>query len=469
MKMKHLYSLCHAGRFVLLALLTTVTLASCSDDDTIFGFLDTPGITNSNATVSSLTFEWDEVENVSQYVYELRDPDGELIAGDVTQKTRIVFTGLQPSTTYTLDVWAYAAVGSGYKGSKVASLTGTTADIVPLQMSTPAVSVNGTTAIITWDAVEYAASYTYSYINDGEEVSGTTTSTSLTLSKLPVNTYRVSITAVPDESDEAHSVSPAISVDFTIAEVVEVLYGDVVANITMGTYNWTAYITAYSNGTYSIANWYGYGANMEFTIDDNNNVSFPDYYYDGYWYYIPYDETAPDYYVYISDVAFTRNGNTCTLSFTDSGYGSSTITWVAPGISIDDLVGNYSEDSQGYDSYLYNSYWGTSDNSFHLTASDPYADAVVVSKIDDSTIGVTNLYWGTETLVGTVDLEARTITFATGQTWHDWYLFADENDSSAPVVATFDENGVITIDGWGAWYGGYTYCWGTHTVLTPQR
>ena len=70
-------------------------------------------MTNSLATVSSLTFTWDKVKGASSYSGELKNTYGEVVDGIVTVSTTATFTGLQSNTTYTLDIYAYTAVGSG--------------------------------------------------------------------------------------------------------------------------------------------------------------------------------------------------------------------------------------------------------------------------------------------------------------------------------------------------------------------
>lgn len=472
MKMKHLYSLCHAGKVFLLALLAAGMLTACSDDDdSILGQLFSPNVTNSDATVSTLTFEWDEVENVSQYVYELRDEEGELVKGDVTQKTRILFTGLQPSTTYTLDVWAYAAIGSGYKGSQVASLTATTADIVTLQMSTPTVAVDNGTAVITWEAVENAASYEYSYMADGGTVSGSTTETSLTLTGLSVGAYNVSITAVPEEGDEAYVKSPAVNAAFTIDFVKQELWRH------KGTYqsyelgdSWEATLVAYNDGSYKILNWYNVeGYDLEFTVS-GTEMSIENAYYTDYGYYYVYTgrpgaETA---YIYTNGYSSFEGNQTAgelwfyayCNSYDDAGYD--TFTWDSSsdsGLTVDDLVGEWSEHSSGTGEWIW-----------YSDAFDWDTNTVTITKVDDQTILISNFFYDDYgALTATFDAANRTIDIASGQTFLTYYTFAAESDINASVAGSISEDATtISLAGWSAWYNGYTYVEGAQTVLTKK-
>ena len=190
-------------------------LGACSDDDKERIPLDTPSVTSS-ATVSTLTFAWDKIAGATSYSCELKDAYGETLDGIVTVSTTATFAGLQPNTTYTLDVYAYAAIDGAQTTSHVATLTATTAAVVPLKMSELSVEVKGTTAVLSWQPVEHAASYAYAYMTSDGEVKGSTEETVLTLRQLAQGDYRVSVSAVPAEADEAHSASPAASVVFTI-------------------------------------------------------------------------------------------------------------------------------------------------------------------------------------------------------------------------------------------------------------
>lgn len=452
-----------AGRYFLPALLAFGLMTACSDDDVVQTPLSTPNVTNSAQTVSSLTFTWDEVPNVTSYSCELSDPNGIQVDGLVTTSTTASFTGLTPSTTYTLEVYAYAAVGSSNTTSKVATLTATTADVIPLRMTTPAVSVKGTNATITWDEVEYAVCYTYSYMKEGEVVGDTITEPSLTLRNLPMGTYSVAIAAVPDEEDEVHSTSPAINVEVTITQSRDEVWRR------RGTYysawyddTWEATLVYYSDDTYAITSWYGEeGYDLEFSVNGAGGIQVLNH------------QSEDEWYKYVD--IFVWNGDTWNMgiyehdsySYVDfskfaiylyTREGNDTFTWT---MSVDDLVGDYTEETSAYD-YVYD-------------YDVPYqysGNTVTISKVDDSTVTLSNFYWAEEPLTGTVDFDARTITFETGQTFCYYYTFASTTDQSVPVVATFDANATITINNWTAWgeYNGvwYTYVEDAVSTLTKQ-
>lgn len=122
----------------------------------------------------------------------------------------------------------------------------------------------------------------------------------------------------------------------------------------------------------------------------------------------------------------------------------------AKAITVDDLVGSYVENTSGQD------YWNwTSWVDFTQTAN------VTISKVDENTVTVYNLYnWGTE-LTGTVDLTAMTITLQSqafgyyvfcGYPWDESGAYSSEN----PVVATISDDGqTIEIGSWALAYPEY--------------
>jgi len=86
---------------------------------------------------------------------------------------------------------------------------------------------------------------------------------------------------------------------------------------------------------------------------------------------------------------------------------------------------------------------------------------------DENTVVISGCYWY-ENLVGTVDLIARTITFAPGQTFATYYTFAVATGENDPIVATFKELGTIHFIDWSAWYGGSTYVDEAESTLVKQ-
>lgn len=137
----------------------------------------------------------------------------------------------------------------------------------------------------------------------------------------------------------------------------------------------------------------------------------------------------------------------------------------ANAITVDDLVGDYVETTSGYD------FW----NWWTWEPFD-YSGGVTITKVDDTTIAMQGLlnwwndtdgdgnYDALNTLNGTVDFEAGTITFQPQYMETPWYTFCATNwDDTAegytadqPVIATFDvETGIITINNWSMVYQSY--------------
>lgn len=117
-------------------------------------------------------------------------------------------------------------------------------------------------------------------------------------------------------------------------------------------------------------------------------------------------------------------------------------------LTVDDLVGTYCERISGSDWWNYESW-----------LDFEYSDVVTISKVDDTTISITNIYdWGT-TLTGKVNLRTRTITLEP-QNLNTWYVFSgypwDEGGTfvnTNPVIATISEDGkTIEIEDWALSY-----------------
>lgn len=469
-----------AGRYFLPALAAFVFLTACSDDDEMQTPLGTPNVTNSAQTVSSLTFVWDAVPNVSSYSCELSDPDGTQVAGLVTTSTTARFTDLTPNTTYTLNVYAYAAVGSPNTTSKAATLTATTAAVVPLQMSKPEVEILGTTATLTWESVEYAATYEYSYMQGNEEVAGSTSEPSLTLRNMPAGDYRVGIFAVPAEDDEAHSTSPVVAVTFSVVKEKSALWSrtGIYHSVELAD-EWEAELTAYDDGTYTLARWHGVeGYNLEFTVE-GTEVVIQNHYTESNGYYYVYTGRSDVSVVGIypaggySDFSGGKDGGD--LWFYAYGTGSGGydyFTWQGSetgGVTVADLVGTYTEHTTGTDWTL---------NDYAGGEVDKSGNVVTFTKVDDQTISITNLYGSGSTLEATVDLENKTLTFRNNQYIvmpEDGYsyTFGSAAGVDVPLVATFGDDFTVNLSGWAAWAyfsgdGWYSYMDNAFTTLVKN-
>lgn len=286
------YMMRRAGGIFLLAAACMGAFSSCSDDDdTLNGKLDKTNAEVLSQSVSSLSFTWKAIKNASQYAYELRDPEENLVDNGVTTDLAASFTKLKPNTTYQLKVWAYGAYGSGYETSEPIYLTATTPAVVQLGMPEVKVVTSGATTTASWKSVEHAKKYEYYVkLKDSDKVleSGTVTDTEVALYGL-VGEYELGVKSL--STSEAYSDSEYDKVEFKV-EKREVWR-------TVGTFNdgagnsWKATIVAYSNDSYTILKWYGNeGYDLEFSVTSGGNVAVTNAYKDdGSWYYVRTDAT----------------------------------------------------------------------------------------------------------------------------------------------------------------------------------
>lgn len=279
-----------------LLVMVCMGLASCSNDDVVKTPLDAPTISAGETKVSSLAFSWQPVSGATQYAYELYDADGQRVLGAVTSATSIITTGLEPSTTYVLKVWAYADVKGDKTTSPIAVLTATTDAVVPLGNPVPEAAMGNGGVTISWPKVEHATSYLYSYTDaDGKTVEGETEDNSVTITGLPIGEYTIYITAT--SSNEAYSDSEPIALTFrrTKAELWR----------KSGTYtsvglnkSFTAQIVSYDDGSYAIEAPMGEdGYEISFTVPTGRTEIAPMTTPDANGYYSFY--TSSKYYVSI--------------------------------------------------------------------------------------------------------------------------------------------------------------------------
>lgn len=458
MKTKSLY-------LYLVALACLLPFCSCSDDDDVVATpLTAPSLAADEVGVHTLLFSWPAVPGATQYAYELRASDADaVLEGNVTNETAVSFDNLSDATSYTLSVWAFGEYGSDKSTSQLSTITASTLPRIQLADPQPAVAEVGAMISVTWEAVPHATKY-YFECKDADSnmvQSGMTVTPDLSFALDP-GTYSVLIWADSDDWDYVRS--EGVTVTFTVEN--QPLY------VAQGTFSyggssWPATISAYEGGAYSISSWYGTeGYDFNFQVGEDDAVTMPGYYSDGTYIYVPTDS---EYYAYLYDGynSIERNGSTITLWFYEYYAGDwCSFTWEEPtaaAISVDDIVGTYTEASSGYDYYIWD--WGSSDKSFSYDDN-----TVTLSKVDDTTVAVKGFYWIDETLTATLDPASRTLTFAAGQPFASWYSFAAETpDENTPVVAQINEDGTISINGWSAWYGGYAYVLSTTTTLTPVQ
>ena len=460
--MKRIYSF-NLGRLAGIFLLSALCiLSSCKEDEKILTPLPTPEAGLYQATVSSLTLYWDKVANATQYAYELLDPEGEKVAGGVTEGTVAVLYGLKDNTTYKFTVWAYGALEGDYSKSPVAEISVTTPAIV--QLATPTLSVTvGGGALVTWNEVPNATKYILT-ISGGslKESSWDIVETEILIGSLSTGTYTITLKAVSD--DEAFSDSELATATFEIEKKeswrASGTFDDGAGN------KWPVTMIAWSNGSYTLKDWYNVeGYDLEFSVNDDSSINILNCYepyLPNIWVEAGFEEDNGWVQLYTSGGyssfagTWSDGGSVWFYSYKTGGYAE--FTWEGSGGSlIDQLVGSYNQSSTG--SQIFD---GTNWVDFNST------NDVVIEKIDENTVSVTGLMYEDSSLKATFDPVALTLTFEP-QTWLDWYVFCVYDSPTTPVVATISSNG-ITMSDWTAYYTdySYSYVYGASTTLTKK-
>ena len=463
---------------ILLSLGMAIGFSACDDNDDIRQALSSPSVSQENASYQSLSFSWNKIDNAVQYGYRLIDPNGIAIKADVTQKTSVKFTGLQPSTTYTLEVWAFAGLDSDYSTPPAVTLKATTDALV--QLATPAVTAtsdNGLTFI--WEAVPNAIDYSYTVVDaEGAVVeSGTTRDTYLQLSGLPNGDYTITVTAL---AHGGYSQSEAGNATGTVL-ISELYRVEGIYRSAQLDSSWNATMVAYSDNTYSILSFYGVeGYNLDFTVNTANSgdmftILNGEYVNDtaaGYvtW-QIPTGLSDPakliaypwsNYSYWEGDRQSGSVNIGCYYGTNYAEWGYDTFTW--PAVADDDpmsaITGTFNNHFVGSSSINDNWEWESID------ATDWQA---TVKKIDEETVEIDGLYWTDTPVYGIVDFEAGTITIEAQEYGETYYTFASTAGATDSVVATINADGSITVPDMCLWYyfdgdGWYYYMYGSATL-----
>ncbi len=455
-----------------LAVMACMSFVSCSSDDVAKTALESPVIAQGETHVRSLAFSWQPVSGASQYAYELYAPDDNVVLGGTTTTTSVIATGLTPNTTYTLKVWAYAAVTGDKTTSPVATLTATTNATYTLDTPVPEASSANGGVTITWPEVEHATSYAYTCIaEDGEEVaSGETTANSITLSGLAIGDYTLGIKAV--STDEAWLDSEIFSLTFkrTKAELWR----------HTGTYtcgalgeSFPATIVSYDDGSYTIEAPFGVeGYDISFTVDAETGILSPvGAYVDDYDYSYFYPDSQHYMAAYFNGTSYSNfsgdknNGEVWfssylyTMDGTQVGsFAYDDFTWSTEGLSMDDICGTYAAHVTCYDYFDFKA-WATIDRT----------DEVTITDNGDGTVNIYNFYDWQENFTAKVDLSARKLTIEPVANWGEYYTFADASDQTAAVVGTVETDGTITFSDFGAWYSNFSYIYADSKCVMTKK
>ena len=276
----------------MIALMATAFLTSCEEvakKPAEPVALDAPTLTVAEQTETSFMVIWDLVENAVSYTYTIDNG-----AEQSTTNESAEFTDLTAGTTYTVKVKAVAAEDSEYLDSQWATLSVTTLEgedpvVEPQKLDTPELSIEqqGENLVISWTAVENAASY--KYVLD-QEAPATTEELSVTfaMADLAVGEHSVSVTALPEEGSEEFLESDPATGNFTISGDTP----DADFSEWLGTYTMTSTHT------------------LEFGVDDQNYLTM-NYYDEPITAEVSIVESEdPDYvYVYGISQLFDSEGN----------------------------------------------------------------------------------------------------------------------------------------------------------------
>ncbi|MGN0068041.1 MAG: hypothetical protein ACI38V_10700 [Bacteroides sp.] len=451
--------------WVMLSALLMLPLAftGCSEynpfefDDNGKNAINSPSLSESNKTVSQLSFAWDAVEGASQYAYELRDPLDELVSGNVTTETTATFTGLKDNTTYTLNVWAFTALNSDKKGSPVATLKATTAKIVPLEAPVPTATTESGQVVITWEAIEHADSYAYSVYqlaNDDETLlkEGTVTENVIKIGGLEIGSYRLYLYALSD--DEAYSQSEVVKFDFERSKVEKWRQTGSYASVSGETF--TADIVAYDDGSYAIDRPYGEeGYKIEFNVDaETSEIAILNGAYSGGW-YIMWVSSQRAVSIYPSDGYSSFSGNKAggevwfytycyDANVDELGSGYDWFTWGNPGedatwsaegefaLGTDTWKATLTANEDG--TYTIKHWMGAEGYDMHFSVDDNGGMTILDVEGDD-------YYW-----------------YVQGDASNWYYLYKPDSDGVYAIFEGDKSGGQLSF--YEYYYGQFTFTWG---------
>lgn len=191
---------------------------SCSDDSDLPD-LSFPAPKVVSTSFKSLEFSWEPVANAVQYGYRLSNlSDKSVVATAVTRATSVTFDrGLEPATTYNLEVWAFAAMEGEYSTPHSVSITAATDPLTKL--TTPVVTLTTTTNSMSaqWEKVEHVDTYVFEVVSSSDNnvvKSGTSKRLSTSIKNLSHGDYVFTIQATTTE--EGFENSEVSRTNFTI-------------------------------------------------------------------------------------------------------------------------------------------------------------------------------------------------------------------------------------------------------------
>lgn len=450
----------------LFAIVSLLLAPSCSDDAPAVPLESTQG-ENAGITHNSLSFEWDKVAGAVQYGYELYDNYESLVVRDVTGKTSLTLRNLKPATEYTLKVWAYAAIGSGYISSEPIVMTATTEALKTIGQPTLTFARKGLASVISWKKVTNADAYSYSLQNASgvTVVSGSTTSRSISFPNLELGDYTIIVKATT-KKDGYESEGQAVSLDFTVVDVVVWKVEGVYTSAILGK-SWKATLVYVGDDNYVIQGWYGVeGYDLLFYLDYSDeesifNITSGVYEYSsGTGHYtVPTGRTdlsAVEVYPWWNYSTFTGNETSGAISLyvwsdNKNYYLDDTFVWNTEPIGsyADNFVGTWNVSLTG----------NSAINDDWTFAPFEKNSTIEILKIDDNTISMPALYFNDETMNVKINWADKTLTIQPlsdiGE--NGWFTLAGNASESSPIVGKINDDGSFEFTNWNAWSDGDKY------------
>ena len=444
------------------ACVTGIGFSACSEDAEMRP-LEKPIVNVDSHSFNTLSFAWDRIDNAVQYGYQLQNPSGEPIRTGVVNTTAVTLTDLEPATTYTLNVWAYAGINSGFTTAPQVVLTATTDPLT--ELAVPQVSLSGSTSgtfDFSWAPVANADAYAYKLTGEDYIKMDTVSSLSVTIKNLNSGDYEFSVAALsyePGYSDSDYSAPIPFSITRVSLWQVEGTYYSYAYDST-----WKASLVAYDDGTYSILSWYGVDG-YDFSFSINNSGEYGPFQMEcgtfdssSWLYSVPTglaDLPQLDVYPYYDYSYMTGNESAGKININHWYSGNYVNDYFEWSSTTDALAGTYTNILSGWE-ILYdnsgNSYWSA------VSQTTP----VTISPIDDNRVYIEGLfasdYYGSLGLYATVDLSSMTITIDPQQ--YGYYQFAGDNSETEAVIGTITDDMNIVFRNFNLWYDwGGNYGW----------
>ena len=193
-----------------------------------------------NGTTAVVT--WDAIDGAERYIYSLRNLNTDESIADhaAVSGLSVTLNDLEPGTQYKIAIAAVPAGVSDTHADREKCSWGEKTFTIPAEGKLPdpvvKVTVNGTTAVVTWDAIDGAERYIYSLrnLNTDESIAdhAAVSGLSVTLNNLePGMQYRVSIGAVPAGVSDTHADKDKCSWGMETFEIVRLAKPDVIVAV----------------------------------------------------------------------------------------------------------------------------------------------------------------------------------------------------------------------------------------------